>query len=253
MNLLLLEPGEIDNDGTVCLQDRRSEHIAKVLGSKPGEMIRAGIINGPLGTAEILGVSGKGKRAKVLLRFTSHGILPPQSSIDLVLGLIRPIMLKRVLSQATSLGVGRIFLINAGRVEKSFFEASLLKAENFRSYLLHGLEQAGDTRLPIVSIHRRFKPFIEDFIPGTAPDYDLMLVAHPDKMSNLRKIINTGRKKRTLLAVGPEGGWLDFELEKFLQYSFIQVSLGSRILRTDTAVVALLAQLLLMENETAGR
>ena len=249
MNLLLFEPNEIKNEGSISLKDRRSEHIIKVLGCKPGDIIRAGVINGPVGTAEILSIHGKGKRAEVFLHFTAHGELPEQPEVDLIMGMIRPIMLKRVLAQVASLGVGRMFLINANRVEKSFFSASLLKDEKYRDYLVEGLEQAKDTRMPQVSIHKRFKPFIEDFIPSVVDNYNRMLVAHPESSSDLKHAVGTEIKGRTLLAMGPEGGWVEFEIEKFIEYSFVPVSMGRRVLRTDTAVVALLAQLMMLQRE----
>ena len=249
MNLLLFESNEIKSDGTVCLQDRRSAHIIKILGCKPRDTIRAGVINGPVGTGEILSIRGKGKNAEVVLRFSATDGQPEHPAVDLIIGLVRPIMLKRVLAQVTSLGVGRIFLINGNRVEKSFFNASLLKDENYRPYLVQGLEQAKDTRLPQVAIHKCFKPFIEDFIPTITGDYQRMLVAHPDGSADLKQRLESNSKGRTLFAVGPEGGWVDYEVEKFIEHSFVPVSLGRRVLRTDTAVVALLAQLMLLQGE----
>ena len=249
MNLLLFESKEIKNDNMACLQDRRSEHIIKVLGCRTGDIIRAGIINGPVGTAKILAIRGSGKKAEVALCFSAHDNLPKKPATDLVLGLVRPIMLKRLLAQVTSLGVSRIFLINANRVEKSFFDAGLIKDDNYRPYLVQGLEQAKDTRLPQVSIHRRFRPFVEDFIPAIKETYSRLLVAHPEVNKNLKQLKGLDQGGRTLLAVGPEGGWVDFEIDKFIEQSFIPVSLGKRILRTDTAVVALLAQLMILVRE----
>jgi len=249
MNLLLFELNEIKSDDTVCLQDRRSQHIIKILGCKPGDTIRAGMINGPVGTGEILSIRGTGKNAEVILRFSAQDGQPDLPAVDLIMGLIRPIMLKRVLAQVTSLGVGRIFLINGNRVEKSFFNAALLKDEKYRDYLIQGLEQAKDTCLPQVSIHERFRPFVEDFIPTISKSYSRMLVAHPEAGESLKQFAGNGISGRTLLAVGPEGGWVDFEVEKFIEQSFVPVSMGSRVLRTDTAVVALLAQLMLLKSQ----
>jgi len=234
-------------DGTIVLNDRRSEHIVRILGCKPGDTVRAGMINGPVGIAEIV-ATGKGRDAEVVLRFTAEGKVPSQAPVDLILGLVRPIMLKKILTQAASLGVGRIFLINANRVEKSFFGASLLKDEKYRIYLIEGMEQAKDTFLPQISIHERFRPFVEDYIPTIAQAYSRMLVAHPEAGEGLKQVAGNEMSGRTLLAVGPEGGWVDFEIEKFLEHSFVPVSMGSRVLRTDTAVVALLSQLMLLSE-----
>ena len=246
MNLILFTPDEIKNDGTVSFKDRRLEHIIRVLGCIPGDTVRTGMINGPAGTGEILSIRRGRENAEVVLQFTADGGYPEQPAVDLILGLVRPIMLKKILAQAASLGVGRIYLINGNRVEKSFFDASLLKDEKYRSYLIEGLEQAKDTYLPQVSIHERFRPFVEDFIPTISKSYRRMLVAHPEAGETLEQGIGTGINGRSLLAVGPEGGWVDFEIEKFVEQSFMPISLGRRVLRTDTAVVALLAQLMVL-------
>ena len=245
MNLLLLESHEITADNTVILSDRRSEHIIRILACKPGDTVRVGVINGPVGTGEIVSI----KNTEVALRFTPEGPPSEQPPLDLILGLVRPIMLKKILAQVASLGVGRIFLINANRVEKSFFGASLLKNQRYRSYLIEGLEQAKVTYLPQVSIHQRFRPFVEDFVPTIAKSYSRLLLAHPEAGEALKQVTGTEISGRTLLAVGPEGGWVDFEIEKFLGQSFVPVSLGDRVLRTDTAVVALLSQLMVLGSD----
>ena len=124
MNLVLFEPDEIDAAGIVRLDDRRSQHIIKVLGSQPGDRLKAGIVNGPAGKAEVLSISRDSKASMVILRFNADdGHVPVKPFCDLIIALPRPIMLKRLLAQAAELGVGKIFLINANRVEKSFFQA----------------------------------------------------------------------------------------------------------------------------------
>jgi RsmE family RNA methyltransferase len=229
MNLLLFESNEIKGDDTVCFQDRRSEHIIKILGCKTGDIIRAGMINGPVGNGEIVSILGKDENAEVVLRFSAQDAQPERPAFDLIMGMVRPIMLKRLLAQVASLGVGRIFLINSNRVEKSFFESGILEDENYRAYLI-----------------QRFRPFIEDLIPTIANKYSRMLVAHPEAGQSLRQVIGTEIRGRTLLAVGPEGGWVDFEVQKFIEQTFKPVTMGSRVLRTDTAVVALLSQLMVL-------
>lgn len=249
MNLLLFDSKELNKDGTVAFKDRRSGHIINILGCKVGDTVRAGMINGPVGTGEVVAIVEGKMDAEVILHFTAEGGVPVEPAVDIILGLVRPIMLKKILTQAAALGVGRIFLINANRVEKSFFGATLLKKNKYRPYLVEGLEQARDTYLPQVSIHQRFRPFVEDIIPSIAKTYSRMLVAHPEAGKSLKQVVGEKTSGRTLLAIGPEGGWVDFEIDRFIEQSFVPVSLGSRVLRTDTAVVALLSQLMLLQNE----
>ncbi len=250
MNIILLQREEIHAD-TVILRDRRAEHIRKILKSREGDLLRAGIIGGPLGSARVMSSHGR----EVTLRLDCRQEPPAKAATALILALPRPIMLKRVLAQATAMGVERIMLINARRVEKSFFQSSLLSPAGIRTALLQGLEQAGDTRLPEVSLHPRFRPFIEDELPPPRHGGPLRLLAHPatepaaaaTATADPPAAAATGPKTATtsgwrqLLAIGPEGGWVDFELDRFYQQGFRPFSWGQRILRVDTAVPVLLA------------
>jgi 16S rRNA (uracil1498-N3)-methyltransferase len=246
MNLILISPGELRQDRiAVFKDDRRCRHLNQVLRSRAGDVVRVGLIDGPLGTARILAISLK----EVIIDIEWQKNDPPVlSSTDLILALPRPIMLKRIMFLAASMGVGRIFLLNANRVEKSFFAASMLQKEAFKEHLLLGLEQAVATRLPIVSVHPRFRPFVEDILPGMTDDYQHLLLAHPSVDERLPQVVSIPLIGRLLLALGPEGGWVDFEIEKFKERRFLPFTMGPRILRLETAVCALLAQVDLLRQ-----
>jgi len=243
MNLILIDPQELAGD-TVILRDRRADHLRKVLRSKTGDTVRIGLIDGPLGQGRVVEIT----RQEIILAVSFTGNVPDLPATDIVLALPRPIMLKRVLAQASSLGVARISIINAARVEKSYFHSSLVGEESFREFLLLGLEQAMDTRVPKISVHPRFRPFVEDVLPEISSNTPLRLVAHPGAAENLVAIVHPPLKTRAVLAIGPEGGWADFEIEKFIEQGFIPFSLGPRILRVDTAVPALMSQLALLRQ-----
>lgn len=241
MNIILAEQEELA-DNSITLRDHRAEHIVKVLRAKVGDIIRFGVVDGQKGRAVIEQMQKKHPRS-VCLRVELHEPMNPLPKIDLVLALARPIMMRRILSQATALGVGTFHCIHANRVEKSFWEASLLEQESYYDHLLQGLEQAVDTRMPEVLFHRRFKPFVEDFLPGVVAGYSHLLVAHPSGSTTLAGAMATNLPKRILLAIGPEGGWVDYEVEKFVEAGFTSCSMGDRILKVDTAVVALHARI----------
>jgi RsmE family RNA methyltransferase len=247
MNLILIEPREL-REGTVTLTDRRAAHIRKTLRGKEGDTIRVGIINGLTGSGLITGIAP----GLVTLAIATATPPPPKTPTSLIMALPRPIMLKRVLAQAASLGVDRIFLINANRVEKSFFKASLLADDNLREYLRLGLEQAVDTVLPTISIHPRFRPFVEDQLPELSRNRPVRLVAHPGGNDALAPALFPASNSPALLAIGPEGGWGDFEIDLFRRQGFRCFSLGPRILRVDTAVPAILAQLQLLRTLVSG-
>lgn len=236
MNIILAEAEEC-RDNRLFVDDRRAEHLVKVLHAAPGDVLRVGIVNGRRGLGRVLSLCSK-YPFSATLEIEWEDTIPDSPFLDLILALPRPIMLKRVFSQVAALGVGTIHLVHANRVEKSFWEAGILQPREYRNHLLLGLEQAVDTRLPEVLIHPRFKPFVEDLCPTLAGAYSLRLVADPNGDRPLAKMTfpATGR---VLLAVGPEGGWVPYELEKFRDQGFCCVSFGSRILKVDTAIVAL--------------
>lgn len=239
MNLLLIEPGELAA-GQLILTGRRAEHLRKVLKVAPGDTVRVGQVDGPIGTGRVLAVEGDAVRLAVEL---SHQ-LGCELHVELILALPRPIMLQRILKQATVLGVRRFHLIRSRRVEKSFFHSPVLEPEKIRTLLLEGMEQAMDTWLPEVRIHHQFKPFVEDVLPTLLGQG---LIADPGGAGSLAGMPVSGEPgQRLLLAVGPEGGWSDYELHCFAERGFYGFTMGNRILHVDTAVVSLLAQLQLL-------
>lgn len=236
MNRILFEKGEIGCDGTVTLRDFRAAHILGVLHSEPGDILKTGEIDGLVGTSEVVAV-GDGC---VTLRPTheERGLEP---WFDLILAPPRPRSLKRLLPQLASLGAGRIVLVGAQKVEKDFWGATLLKEENSRPLLVDGLMQAGTAVLPQILARRRLRDFMCDELPSLMPSPN-RIIAHPHGAKPGRPVWADGASRLTL-AVGPEGGWTDRELELFEQNGFVRYSLGGRILRTDTALVALIARL----------
>ncbi len=236
MNIILVTAEEII-DRQVVLDDHRAVHIIKVLQSEVGDRIRIGIVDGGRGTGMVTEIRTK-RPTFVKLTVQISDYAAPLPEIDLILALPRPIMLKRILSQVATLGIGKLFLLHANRVEKSFWESGLLEDGQYREYLRQGLEQAIDTRMPQVEMYRRFKPFVEDILPEMSGRYQFRLLGHPYGKSTLAEAL-TGNPGRILLAVGAEGGWVDFEVEMFQRQGFSCCSLGERILKVDTAVVAL--------------
>ena len=150
-----------------------------------------------------------------------------------------PRVMKRLLPQLATLGVGRIFLVGAKKVEKDFWGATLLKPENYRPLLVDGLMQAGTSELPTLETRRNFRAFVRDELDALFPTAN-RVVAHPYADGAGAREPGGGR---LLLAVGPEGGWTDEEVELLEEHGFVRCSLGPRILKTETAAIALLAKL----------
>jgi RsmE family RNA methyltransferase len=156
--------------------------------------------------------------------------------------------MKRLWAQLAALGVGRIILTNAEKVERFYFDSHVLEPDFYTAWLIEGLQQAGDTRLPEVRIVRELKPFLEDELDALFPSSGLRLLADPSAEKTIFQTLENTALARTLLAIGPEGGWTPYELEMFSSHEFQAFNAGPRILRTDTACVALLSALTLLSG-----
>ncbi len=244
MNLLLLDAREVAADGTVCLDDRRADHVVRVLKAAPGDRLRVGLIDGAAGSGVVTGISPG--QVRLRCEFSAAPAPPP---VDLLLALPRPKVLRRLWAQLAAIGVGRIILTNAARVERNYFDTHLLDETSYRPLLIEGLQQARDTRVPAVTVRRQLKILIEDELDGLCPD-GLRVVAHPGGHPPVTTVVRDATPGRVLLAVGPEGGWTSYELGLLDAHGFRLASAGERPLRTDTACVALLS---LVHDALTGR
>jgi RsmE family RNA methyltransferase len=194
------------------------------------------MLDGPFGTGEVTSTT----EGAVTLRCTLDDTIPPRPPVDLLLALPRPKVMRRLWAQLAALGVGQIIVTNAERVERNYFDTHVLTPSCYRPLLIEGLQQARDTRLPVVSIHRQLKVLVEDQLDALF-SAGRRLVAHPGAALPMHRVPPDVPDERTLLAIGPEGGWNDYELALLRTHRFEPVSAGSRTLRTDTACIALLA------------
>lgn len=234
MNLLLVHHDEIDNNQQVLLTDRRHQHLLQVHQLQIGDQLQAGVLNGACGEALIL--EHKPEHTLIQLSLTRNP--PSPLPVTLLLALPRPRMLARSLEHLSTLGVKKIVLLQTARVEKSYWQSPELKPEKVHQHLLLGLEQAKDTLLPEVIYRQRFKPFVEDELAQLSAG-SRKLLAHPGNYPACPRGLN----EQITLAIGPEGGFVDFEVELLQQQGFETVQLGERILRVETAVTALISRL----------
>lgn len=234
MNLLLFTNADRVNAGCIEVSDRRLQHLIEVHKAKVGDQVRVGEVDGNTGSGEILELNAH----KATLSVALNEAPPQKLPIHLVLALPRPKMLRRILRSTAEFGVPQLHLINSYRVEKSYWQTPALKPETIREYLVQGLEQAKDTVLPTVTCHERFKPFVEDTFPAIINKKEGLL-AHPGAYP----MAPSGPRPDTVLIIGPEGGFIPYEVEKFQQAGCATVSLGPRILRVENAVNSLLGRL----------
>lgn len=234
MNLILLHPEDFLAPHRVRLGGRRLAHVRETHRAVVGDTLQVGLLGGRIGLGQVTRIDGDALELEVALRQEAPAKLP----LTLVLALPRPKVLNRVLASATSLGVRSIHLVNAWKVEKSYWKSPRMSPENLLEQRLLGLEQARDTVLPELHLHRLFRPFAEDVLPGLTRD-TLALVGHPGAPMPCPRRIDHA----VTMAVGPEGGWIPSEVDSLEAAGFQAVDLGPRILRTETAVAALIGRL----------
>lgn len=236
VNLVLLENDEIGADGLVRLTGTRARHLRHVLAVEAGRTVRVGVVDGPMGIATV--VAAEAEPVRLHCAFDAEP--SPAPPVDLLLALPRPKVLQRLWAQLAALGVGRIVLTKAERVERNYFDTHVLDIATYRPLLIEGLQQARATSLPRVTVHRQFRILVEDELDRLCPD-SVRFVADPGRGPSPLSAVRQHPSRRVLLAVGPEGGWNAFERSLLESHGFTAITLGPRTLRTDTACVALLA------------
>ena len=235
MNLILLHKEDFSKPNRVTLRGRRFEHARQVLNVTRGKILQVGLVNHRTGTGEVLSIGADKMELEVVMKQDP----PPALPVTLILAMPRPKVFKRVLQGITAMGIKDIIVINSWRVDKSYWQSPVLEPSSINEQLLLGLEQACDTVLPSVALETRFKPFIEDKLPKIAAQ-TCALVAHPGSAQPCP----TNVQRPITLAIGPEGGFTTYEIEKMVAAGLSLVHLGKRPLRVETAVPALIGRLL---------
>jgi RsmE family RNA methyltransferase len=234
LNLILLSKEDLTG-ARVVITGRRNKHILEFLKPVAGSQLCVGLVNGKIGLGRVIAIDGRSVEMEVLFYKDPPRPVPG----TLIIAMPRPLVFNRLLGHIAALGIKKIILIHSKRVEKSYWKSPVLKEENIRAQLMLGLEQAKDTIMPEVLRRMRFKPFVEDELPAIIKGTSAF-VAHPEGAAG---VLPCCIKGAFTLAIGPEGGFLPDEIEAFKRAGCKCVSLGDRILRVETAVVAALGRI----------
>ena len=234
MNLILFSHQDRIAEHKIVLRDERFQQIRKIHQSKINDTVRIGELNGLMGNGTIQSIDEKSVEIAIHLEKTP----PPKLPLTIILALPRPKMIRRIFRSIAEFGVQELIVVNSYKVEKSFWQSPVLSEQQVRQHLISGLQQSKDTVLPPISFKRLFKPFVEDELPSIIKDSQA-LIAHPGTANACPHQINTA----ATLAIGPEGGFTDYEAGKFLEAGFEGIHLGPRILRVENALSALIAKL----------
>ena len=236
MNLiLLLEEDFSANGDRVRLSGRRHQHIRDILKSSVGDELCVGVEGSQIGRARVLAIDDNTVEMDVILEKNPPSPIP----LTLILAMPRPLVLRRVLIHSTVLGVKKIILLHTKRVQKSYWNSPVLSEEKIREHFILGLEQAKDTIMPEIQFRKGFKPFVEDELPDMVKGSQAF-VAH----SEGEKVPPVKGDRPVILVIGPEGGFIPYEIESLEKSGCRAVNFGERIMNVETAVVACISRLM---------
>lgn len=231
MNLILLDGDQPS--------PRQCRHLVGVLGVEVGRRVRVGRRRGPRGWARVTAVDGE----RVTLELEALDEPPARPPTSLIAAVPRPKVVPRLIAAAASLGVDRVELTRAWRVDKSYFGSPALAPGALDAAAVLGCEQGGHTWVPDVVVHRLFRDLI-----AAAPAADLALVAHPGAPTSIEQAATALGTRTALLAIGPEGGWIEREVDGLRDAGFVPVRSGAAVLRSEVAAAVLLGQLALLRR-----
>lgn len=231
MNIVLFEPGEIATP--LPRNDPRAIHILDVLRRQKGDTFDAGLTNGPRGKATLTEIAP----AALTITFAQKETPPPLPPLTLLIGLPRPQTARKILQEATTLGVGALHFIATARGETSYADSTLWSSGEWRRHLVAGAAQAFCTRLPEVTHGLA----LGDVLPNLPPEATRIALDNYEAPAGLATTLKTSPAKHIVLALGSERGWTAAERTALRENNFTLAHLGSRVLRTETATVAAVA------------
>lgn len=234
MNRLLLLPDDLIGDRLARVTGLRAAHLRAVLRVSQGDEVKVGLLNDRIGTGLIRSLSESA--AEIEFQLTADP--PSPSNITVICALPRPKFFKRIVQSVSALGIKHAIFIHSYKVEKVYWSCVQLQPASVFAAIVKGLEFAGDTAMPRIEFRRRFKPFIEDEAPLLARTARAV-VGDPRASVDCPR----GLVEPAIAALGPEGGFIPYEMEKWAEAGFMPVRLGPRVLPLETAIPALIGRL----------
>lgn len=242
MNICLFTEEEISKP--LSIRDERGSHIIKILHKKESDMFSAGIIGGMAGKAEITKIEiheektpdGKKSFDAGFIHFEFHPETDGKklNPLAMIIGFPRPIQLKRLLRDMAALGIAEVHLCATELTEKSYLKSDLANSDAGEKMLLEGTVQAASTNPPKLFIHGSLKECIDEIEKNHSPNHKYSL----DNISPAGSLFNAVLEEKpefAVAAVGSERGWTDAERNLMKEKGFTLLSMGNRVMRTETA------------------
>ncbi len=223
---------DLAGEDSLSLPANCAHHVSRVLRMRSGQ--RLWLFNGsaPAELAEIVGID----RRRVEVRLLQQQDEGRESSLEITLVqcISRAQHMDYTLQKAVELGVSRIVPIASEFSNVKIAEdRESTKLKHWQQVIVSATEQCGRDRLARLEAPMALQEWLN------TDDNETRLLLHPGGSNGLRDI--SPRENRLSLLAGPEGGFSDDEVNQALAHDYLQVDLGPRILRTETAPVAALS------------
>jgi 16S rRNA (uracil1498-N3)-methyltransferase len=153
--------------------------------------------------------------------------------VTLLLAIFKFDRMEWAIEKCTELGVSRLIPVIARRTDSHLASAAAKRVERWRRIALQAAEQSRRAAPPEIATPAQ----LQDAASQITIPHKIVL-AESEQQTLLRDVLSERPGPETVLAVGPEGGWTEDELAFFKQAGWMSASLGSAILRAETAAIA---------------
>lgn len=218
-------------DSRLQLEEAASHHLSRVLRMEVGRALT--IFNGRGGeyNAEIISINKQCVTVDVSHFYDINNTSPLVT--ELAIGISRGDKLDWVLQKATELGVSRIIPLNTSRTESKLKgPREEKKWQHWQQIIISACEQCGRNLIPeLLPITH-----IDEYIPMATGTFKYVL-----HHRNTNSFTTNRQPQSVSMLIGPEGGLSDSEIDAAINAGFAPLTLGPRILRTETAPIAVLS------------
>lgn len=227
------------NEGIIILTGEDAKHIAKSLRMEQGEKLVVCNGQGIDYLCEILSIDGNTVSVKVNEEVPSKG--EANVKVTLYMSLPKSDKMELIAQKATELGVYEIIPVLTSRcISRPNDSAMSKKILRWCKICEEAAKQSGRGVIPMVHDVQTFKQAI-----GNATNCDLSLFLYESEHENgLKQALVQNEAKHISIFVGPEGGFSDEEAQYAVSQGLLSVSLGSRILRCETAPLAAISAIM---------
>lgn len=226
--------------GSIIVDGEDVQHISRVLRLQTGDRI---VLCDGYGTDYLAVIESIGKNSvgtTIIEREASKG----EPDIDVVLyqGIPKSAKMDTIIQKCTEMGIKRIVPVTTARtvVKLESEKDEKKKVERWVKIAEEAAKQSGRGVIPQISMPMTFTQALMD-----AAGLDIAIVPYELEDSlGIKEALKNGKGSRVGFFIGPEGGFEPYEIERVKEAGAVPVTLGSRILRTETAGIAVLTSIM---------